>query len=266
MFELASEADVKRLRGEEVRLIDVPAISNDQLGIYESLPPKFSTPASVSDAIVAACAANHGVALGALIQKLKANADDMPRSIRAKMQTFIKWARVPEDGWERRFAERFALAFAAGAIAAEFDIVPWSREMLGKNIRACYRAARGRVPDAERLLANGLALLRTKLSGGAYILDLLRSGHKVQWSPEDVEAADAFRRSGPGGAHYLIPSEGFVGWFESPMQANLVLDELDRLGFLLKLQPRLKTIQVAIHGVNGRRRYYGIREAVLNGS
>jgi hypothetical protein len=104
------------------------------------------------------------------------------------------------------------------------------------------------------------------LSGDAYILDLVRSGHKVQWSREDVQAADAFRRSGPGGAHYLIPSETFVGWFKSPMQANLVLNELDRLGFLIKLQTNIKTIQVAINGINGRRRYYAVREAVLSSS
>jgi putative DNA primase/helicase len=264
MFELASEADVRRLKGEEVRLIDVPAISTDQLGIYERLAPGFSTPASLSDAIVAACAANYGVALDALIQKLKENADNMPDSIRAEMQAFMKGAQVPGDGWERRFAQRFALAFAAGAIAAKFGIVPWSRAMVGQNIRACYQAACRRVPDADRLRVSGLALLRTKLSSGAYILDLVRVGHKVQWSPEDVETADAFRRSGPGGVHYLIRSESFVGWFESPMQANLVLDELDRLGLLIKQQPNVRTVQVAIHGVNGRRRYYAVQDEVLS--
>jgi hypothetical protein len=48
------------------------------------------------------------------------------------------------------------------------------------------------------------------------------------------------------------------------MQANIVLDELDRLEYLIKLQPNIRTLQVAINGVNGRRRYYAVREAMLS--
>ena len=105
--------------------------------------------------------------------------------------------------------------------------------------------------------------LRERLSDGTTIVELVRSGHKVQRSTEQVSEAETFRRSGPKGAHYLVLSDTFIGWFDSPLQVDLVLTELDRLELLIK-DPNVRTLQVSIKGVSGRRRYYAIREAVLN--
>jgi putative DNA primase/helicase len=263
IFELASEADVARLKGEEVRLIDVPAIADDQLGIYEALPAEFVTPARLSDGIAAACASDHGVAFPEFIRQVSAQIETITSSIRTKMDQFAKASGVPEDGWERRFASRFALAFAAGVIAADFGIVPWKAGLIGTRIRACYLAARGRIPDAGKLRSDGFDRLRAKLRGEARILRLDRSGHKVNWSVAEAQAAEAFLNSGPPGVHYLIQPETFVSWFDSPLQANLVLDELDRLGYLIKPRPNLRTLQIAIHGIRGRRRYYAVRQTIL---
>jgi hypothetical protein len=183
--------------------------------------------------------------------------------IAAEMQRFFKGAGVPEQGWEHRFAKRFALTYAAAKLAIKYGIVPWDDKMVAHAIKACYLAARAAVPDADKLQADGFARLRSQLSGAAIILDLVRSGHKVQWTAEQAQAAEALRHPGPGGAYFLIRPETFVSWFASSLQANLVLDELDRLGHLMKATPKVRTLQVAVSGINGRPRYHAVRDIVL---
>jgi putative DNA primase/helicase len=264
MFELASEAYVNRLEGEQVRFIDVPAIADDKYGIYEFFPAEFASAEQLSDAIESGCRANHGVALRSFLEKVKVHAAVMDKEVETQMDIFMKGARVPNHRWERRFARRFALAFAAGAIAGKFGIVPWDHESIGKAIRACYLAARAALPDAEQLRTEGLARLRSQLRREEIILDLNRSGHTVNWTPEEAQAAEAFRRSGPPGVHYLIQPEIYASWFDSPLQANLVVEELDRQGYLIEAQRNLRTLQVEISGINKRRRYYAIRETILS--
>jgi hypothetical protein len=183
--------------------------------------------------------------------------------IAAEMQRFFKGAGVPEQGWEHRFAKRFALTYAAAKLAIKYGIVPWDDKMVAHAIKACYLAARAAVPDADKLQADGFARLRSQLSGAAIILDLVRSGHKVQWTAEQAQAAEALRHPGPGGAYFLIRPETFVSWFASSLQANLVLDVLDRLGHLMKATPKVRTLQVAVSGINGRPRYHAVRDIVL---
>src|SRR5262249_39308340 len=73
-----------------------------------------------------------------------------------------------------------------------------------KAIKSCYLDARSRIPDAARLRQAGLDCVRVKLSGAAKVLDLARSGHKVSWTRQDAESAEAFRRSRPDGEHFLV--------------------------------------------------------------
>jgi hypothetical protein len=86
----------------------------------------------------------------------------------------------------------------------------------------------------------------------------------VQWTQEQAQAAEAFRHSdSAGGAYFLVIPETFVGWFESSLQANLVLDRLDRFEHLIKTNPKVRTGQAAVSGIKGRLRYYAVQEKAL---
>jgi len=264
LSDLASEAEINRLKGEEVRLIDLPAVIDEELGIYETLPPGFSTADEALLGIAAACEANCGVAFEALLSKVRANMQAMDHAVQRRMKIFMKAAQVPTDAWERRFAQRFAHAFAAADIAAEFGIVPWSRQVIGWAIRSCYLAARAAVPDARQLASQGLAVLRSQLAKKEEVLDLRRAGHKVSWTQEQVEAAQVFRRSDSKGAYFLVEEPTFLSWFGSPLQVELVLEELERGRFLVKTTRNLRKIQTPIAGIDGKRYYYAILETVLS--
>jgi putative DNA primase/helicase len=261
--EVARIDSLNRLKGELVRATDLPAQVHEQYGIFESLPPGCTESIMLVEKIEAECLSNYGVAQRELVKRVGEDAETISAEIAAEMQRFLDGVRVPKEKWEHRFAKRFALAYAAAILAIKYDIVPWDAKMVARAIKTCYLAARATVPDADKLRTAGLMRLRERLSDGATIVELVRSGHKVQWSTEQISEAEIFRRSGPKGAHYLVLSDTFIGWFDSPLQVDLVINELDRLELLIK-DPNVRTLQVLIKGISGRRRYYAIRETVLN--
>jgi putative DNA primase/helicase len=261
--EIARIDSMDRLKGELVRAIDLPTLVHEQHKGFESLPPDYDTALKLAEHIEAECLKNYGVALREFVKCVAQDMATIRADIAAEMERFFKGAGVPEQGWEHRFAKRFALAYAAAKLAIKYEIVPWDAKMVARAIKTCYLASRATVPDADEVRSAGLMRLRERLSGGATIVELVRSGHKVQWSTEQISEAETFRRSDPEGTHYLVLPKTFIGWFNSPRQADLVITELDRLELLIK-DPDMRTHQALIKGVRGRRRYYAIREAVLN--
>ncbi len=206
---------MKQLKGELVRAIDLPALVHDKYKSFELLPAGYSNARKLAEDIEAECLKNYGVALRRFVKYVAWDVATIRARIAAEMQRFFKGAGVPEHGWEHRFAKRFALAYAAAKLAIEYGVVPWNDKMVAHAIKACYLAARAAVPDADKLRADGFARLRSQLSGAAIILDLVRSGHKVQWTAEQAQAAEALRHPGPGGAYFLVRPKTFVSWFES---------------------------------------------------
>jgi putative DNA primase/helicase len=262
--EVARMESLERLKGELVRAIDLPAKVHDRYGIFETLPFGCTESIKLVELIEAECRSNYGVALREFVKCVARDAAIIRAEIAAEMEKFVEGAGAPNERWEHRFAKRFALAYAAAILAIKYGVVPWERTMVDRAIKTCYVAARGTVPDAAKLHSAGLARLVAQLSGGATILDLGRSGDKVQRSADDLLAAEAFGRLGPSGMHYLVRPKTFINWFDSQLQAELLVTELDRRQLLIKDRPNLKTLQVAIRGIAGRRRYYAIREGVLN--
>ncbi|HYD32282.1 MAG TPA: DUF927 domain-containing protein [Azospirillaceae bacterium] len=261
--DLAGEGALERLKGEAVRFIDVPAIVDEGLGIYERLPDGFSSPAGVSEAIEAACRDHHGVALPVFVREVSARTDTIAGDIATRVEKFMTGVGVPSDGWERRFARLFALSYAAACLAAEWGILPWTSREAGRAIRRCYLAARGQIPDVENLRDDGIVRFREFLRGET-VLRRRRNGSDIAWAPEAVDAAEAFRRkTRDRGAHFLIKPDAFQRRF-SPLTRDLLLKWLKAEGHLIMETGRpLPTIQARVPGVEGRLRYYAVRAAVL---
>jgi putative DNA primase/helicase len=97
LSDIAAEADLERLKGEEVRLIDLPASNGDALGIYEQLPPGCSSLDEALAAITAACAANCGFAFESYIAQLRRKASSAAQLVEPHMDRFMTAAKVPDD-------------------------------------------------------------------------------------------------------------------------------------------------------------------------
>ncbi len=255
--DVATEGAMKRLKGEEVRFIDLPALADPVLGVFERLPDGVSDPAKFAESIEAACREHHGVALRAFVAKLAANYGKIEQAVRSRMDKFMVMADVPDHGWERRFAKRFALAFAAADMAIRVDILPWSKEQAFEAINICYKAARMRVPDADSILADGLARLKERLGRKDGLLFYKSASPPLS---AEAAAADGFmRKTVEDGPHYLIKRDRFQAWFASGLQSELVLRHLDENGVLFKDGDHSRTRQVSLTGIAQRGRYYFLK-------
>src|ERR1700752_215817 len=91
------------------------------------------------------------------------------------MRTFYQAATVSKKPWERRFAERLALAYAAGQLAIEWKIVPWNQQELLDAVVTTYGAARSVVRLAEgkeKSTDEIVAEIRFRLSDRSRFCDL----------------------------------------------------------------------------------------------
>ena len=263
--DLATEAAIGRMKGEEVRLIDLPAVVTPGLGIYEHLPDGVTSPAALSESIEAACQEHHGIPIQMFVTKVGKHAVTMPETVNRLIGKFMNGAQVPSGGWERRFARPFALSYAAAFLASEFGILPWSPPEIARAIKACYLAARARVPDAGIVRDEAMARLCERLGDTTAVLSLDRRGTKISWTPEQARTHDIFLTAAPSrGRYFLVKPSAFSKWFNS-VESALVLDWLDQTGQLIvDKDRRLRTIQASVRGIEGRSRYYAIKRTVLD--
>jgi hypothetical protein len=152
----------ERRRGEVVRAIDIHAGNAEGLGVFDEVPETV-TPEELLKKLERAFLANYGRAGYRFVEALISQGDDWPQTARRRMARFMERAKVPSTTFERRFAERFALVYAAGLAAAETHIVPWSKEEIGKAVRCVYRRARSALPDSPKSQAEAIESLRQAL-------------------------------------------------------------------------------------------------------
>ena len=121
-----SETPGRKARaGQLVRLLDVPAERGTGFGVFDNGGPDGDA-AAFAKTIKLATTSNYGTAGPEFVRRLIAESvtgDD----VRALISDFVA-ATIPGavDGQVERAAQRFGLISAAGELAAEFRIVPWS--------------------------------------------------------------------------------------------------------------------------------------------
>lgn len=131
IVQIVDEANRQRLQGDQVRLLDIPACSDGaEYGVFDSLPEGITSSEHLAKRLERACARYFGHPAREFVTRMVAT-HGLTKRWRELMRTFYLKATVSKKGWERRFADRFALAYAAGQLAIEWEIVPWrQRELL----------------------------------------------------------------------------------------------------------------------------------------
>lgn len=152
-----------------------------------------------------------------------------------------------------RVRDKFAVVYAAGRLAAHYDILPWPKE-IGWAVRACeaahHRLVRETSPQdpvarVRQYLANRKAMPKVP-EGGLHI------------TKAEVEEAPGFRRKTSKGEVFLVSKARFEREFPD---ARAVLDSLVSRGLLLTQAKRM----VAKHTIReGHRDYaYVIKADIL---
>jgi hypothetical protein len=95
-----------------------------------------------------ACNKYHGTAKGAFIKYLlthvsaKCGAKEVKLKITIYMEDFlVKHAYYNLSGQRLRIAKRFALAYAAGALAVDAKVLPFSKDKIRRGISTCFKVA-----------------------------------------------------------------------------------------------------------------------------
>ena len=78
----------------------------------------------------------------AFLEKLVAERAAIVPYVHRLVDDFVDQAAGVGDPWERRFAEKFGIVFAAAVLLAKFGIAPWTKERASIAIKAIYRRAR----------------------------------------------------------------------------------------------------------------------------
>jgi putative DNA primase/helicase len=132
--------------GEQVRIIDVPADAGSNMGIFESLPDHVNDAQEFAELIDRQTRIHYGVAhkefLKKFIRRLKKDEGFVRRTIKERMNYFMEKNGVDRnDGFQGRFAKRFALVYSAGVSACKFGILEVDSVDIFNAISKCYRDA-----------------------------------------------------------------------------------------------------------------------------
>jgi putative DNA primase/helicase len=142
--EIARLGGVELVEGQLARLTDIVLPWTRVSGVLQDLHGTGSLGA-FGARLWRAARRNRGVAGEAYLERLVAEADadraGLVRRLRARMARYLEGAgtRGPVD---ERVGRRFALAYAAGCLAAGYEVLPYTRAEILAAVRYCHRHAR----------------------------------------------------------------------------------------------------------------------------
>jgi putative DNA primase/helicase len=192
--ELMARAGRKRSAGETSRFVDMPGVRKGSLGLIDYLPKEIDGPpekwaADQIDTLKKACERHHGHAFPAFVEGVIAHRKVIKARIEELMAQFRRLAHIENvAGADKRRADLFALIYAAGELAVEWEIVPWTKKQVGRALRRCYRDACQ--PQSNALATEGLKILQERITSRS-LIDLREH---VPTTRKEVEAADGVIR------------------------------------------------------------------------
>jgi putative DNA primase/helicase len=254
-----------RYDGEEARLADVP-VPSKATGICDRLPRGSTGKESRIrvDKLLKRAGRTFGTAGPAFLQQLVSEIDrderELKERIKRRMAAFMREASADvHDGFQFRFARRFALAYAAGLLAIEYGIVPWERKLVLRSIRRCYRRAvrvqsRAGSEKPERIASRILKQVQSAQG----IVDLTTGGSKP--TAAEITAAPILKVAHADGLPmFAVQPRVFRCWVGPHAAPRAVARALEQMGALIPRSNGKRTRQIPIPGTAQRLDYYCIR-------
>jgi putative DNA primase/helicase len=147
--ELAAAAHKSRHLGASLRFFDLPALNGDAVDVFDLCPSEVTLDErkvwfKQQCASIRNCAReNHGKALREFLGEVVEKIPEIIKMLREFSQEFEKQVtNADDDAAVSHLAKECALIAAAGRIAVDLKIVPWTEELVIKCARRCFRAAR----------------------------------------------------------------------------------------------------------------------------
>jgi uncharacterized protein (DUF927 family) len=170
----------KAMAGQLVRLLDIPADAGEGFGAFSN-GGESNDAAQVAKAFKTACTTHYGTAGPAFVRALIEEQVD-GEAIRSLVNDFVAKVACATDGQIVRAAQRFGLIGAAGMLAAELGICPWSPVTARHAAEAGFKswlANRGGVEPAEVTQAIATVRLCIEQFGASKFQNLDDVSHRV---------------------------------------------------------------------------------------
>ncbi|MEW6262169.1 MAG: DUF927 domain-containing protein [Thermodesulfobacteriota bacterium] len=146
-----TEAGLRTRAGQEVRVLDLPADADQNLGIFEHLHG-FRAASEFADQLREAAGMYHGTLARAFLERITADQAGLPEALGQARREFHE-QHVPSgaSGQVARAADRFGLTAAAGSLATAMGLLPWpeseAMEAAGRLFRDWLAERGGTAPQ-----------------------------------------------------------------------------------------------------------------------
>lgn len=237
--EMASRGAWHRTSGEEVRFIDITVPDLESGGIFDN-PPLTSRnfvafARKSASKIEGGMSCSYGHLMHAWMNLLYEI--DCTATLHKLASNFIEKNAGAGNSYDRRFASKFALLYAAGVLARQHGLAPWPKGWVFKAVTKMYRNARDSVSEIDS--DSAIRSIGKRISQAT--LDRPPSRQAV-----DLDGFLAIRHEIRGMDAIAIPYSTFKQLAGSRACARNALVRLDQLGIIIGKQGHAHTMQLSI--------------------
>lgn len=267
---IARAAGMRRLGGEEVRFIDVPASEPGSLGIFdepiEPLNGRTGREATKSlvERIKADAVRYQGHALLAMMKRFMADPDGLKTLHRYKRSFEDRATVMGTHNAQYRVRTNFAVLYGASALAIDYGILPWKKGGTFRAIEKCMRLALAAMETGSQVsemqspvadLGQVCNQLKRRLETACIVA--VKPKEKItEAQARDRQMADGFEIND----EIFLKTDRFKQWIPAGAARNLL--KANRV--LRTERGDTSTVERTIAGISGKPRYYVIETAVLD--
>lgn len=235
----AADGGISRLEGEEARAIDIPADTGSGHGIFETIPMEVGSSSELVQNIAVLCNQYHGSAQYAFLKKYvsqcKTNPKKMTQYLNQRIEFFLKKHDVDKNnGVEIRTAKRFALAYAAGALAAKYKVLPFDKKEVMKGVSRCYQDARAYLNEGIVKPVSKVVRIPDELLQLLSTADMVDLDKDKSLSNDEINKLAVFNKKIDGVSVFAVKSDVLKGIAPDRRQLRLLLEHLATKGILLR--------------------------------
>lgn len=170
--EVARASRRRRYKGEAIRLIDLPLLTKGQTTAFDlsKTPNDVALSKKRCQHIRAGIAKNHGKASRVFLEYLVRNTKEAKSTLLAAMDQFLTAlpdAVTPEAA---HMADNFALVYAAGVIAIERQVLPFTEVQIRRAAMTCFERACRSLPSDENRAQDAYDVLEADFNAKVFPL------------------------------------------------------------------------------------------------
>ena len=263
-FEVANRRKGRRIMGEQVRLIEIPAIAEGAIDIFDSsragdlVGDTIAQREKKVSELSTIAQENQGHAIIMFLQKFVDDPSATERMRKASMSILADCTDLCTSTERQRIARNLAAAYAAAELAIDYKILPWSKKTTRRDIKKCLKEAfevmecnSGVKPPSRAACLTDAELIASFIEklGAASVVDLGRNKSKKR---SEIRRADCFRKkfAPPIGRKLLLRVSSFETMFAERDDRQRIIGLLKRRGVLDPgRSPDTSTHQLKVGGV-----------------